>query len=163
MISLHRLRSFPLEDPVPRNAGTVSADRETASRRLVGHLRYLRARSRSRGEASEALGLFSATSNQVDRQIAVQAIIGTGGDPVVWHKLILTPHQRIGDYRTWTRQQMNALPLPAGHRRCWFGIVHQQPTVHIHVVLAGERTPAEPLARAARLLHLPPRAGKGEH
>lgn len=140
MMPLYRRLSPSLpDDPVPRNVGTVEADADTATRRLVGHLRYLQQQPRA-GESPAERWLFSATGNQVDREVAVAEIIGTGSDPVVWHKLILTPHQAgIADYRAWTRQQMRDLPLPRGHRRCWVGIVHRAPVPHIHVVLAGER------------------------
>ena len=143
MISIQR-RSAPTRPAmtIPRNTGTIEADAQTVARWLAGHLAYVQYQGRGPAEPLEQRRLFSASCDQVRQSQAVAALLEGAAPRVLIHKMILSPDQdRVEDWRGWTRQVMRRLAARERRSLCWVGVLHQFPTPHVHLVLAGQPVP----------------------
>lgn len=105
--------------------------RQTAARRLSGHLHYLE---------QDGADLFSAGCERVPRQAAKDDLLARTSNRVQYHRLVLAPDPEAGvpDVRAWTRAVLGDLANACGQTLHWYAAVHGQPgQPHVHVVLAG--------------------------
>jgi hypothetical protein len=114
---------------------TQRGSRQTAARRLSGHLHYLEG-----GALSAGYGLFSASADSVTRRAALDDLLARASNRVQYHRLVLAPDPEAGvpDLRAWTRAVLGDLADAHGQRLHWYAVAHTQAgQPHVHVVLAG--------------------------
>jgi hypothetical protein len=141
---------------MPRNAGMVQGDAATITRRVLGHLTYLRyGVALAPGEQRTDRRIFTATCAQVQPREVVAMLAHAGAGRLRLRKLVYIPARcPPHDWLAWTRREMAALPSPTP-LLCWFAVRSQQPIPQVRVVVVerlGALAPVIPLAevRAAR-------------
>lgn len=117
------------------NGHVQTGSRQTAARRLSGHLKYL-----EQGALAAGYGLFSASADKVTRRAALDDLLAHTSNRVQYHRLVLAPdtEARVPDLCAWTRAVLGDLADGQGRALHWYAMTHQQVgQPHVHVVLAG--------------------------
>jgi hypothetical protein len=112
--------------------------------RLSAHLKYNQYRKLGAHETREDRRIFSQEQDHIHRKNAVDDIMSHTSSRVNYHKFILSPgeHERVEDFRQWTRDMMCDLQERKGIQLHWYAVVqaHEREHTnepHVHLVLAG--------------------------
>lgn len=111
-----------------------------ARKLLSAHLKYLEHRACAPEEEREDRAIFTKDADEIERRVALDAIMRQGSAVARYHKLMLSPAQDepVLDLRDWTRRVMADLEQKKGLRLTWYAVQHRNTNnPHVHIVIAG--------------------------
>lgn len=148
-------RQRPGEDP-------LHAQRRVHGR-LLAATRYL-LHSDRRGAAEER-ALFTAEARALPLADAREQIAAHYGPAAAFHRLVLSPHPRLGlaseaEAQRWTRTLLRRTDARMGRHLVWVGAVHRDTAVpHAHLIVAGADMVGTAVRVRVPLLHWMEEAG----
>jgi type IV secretory pathway VirD2 relaxase len=113
----------------------VPADRDALAR-MKAHVRYIKHRPGHDLEEKER-SFFNGRKGQISKSIVMGALENVSkSDPVVAHKLILSPGVPDVDIETYVRSVMRDISRSKGQELTWFAVKHENTAhAHAHVVV----------------------------
>jgi hypothetical protein len=136
------MSSYPL--PFVKGRYVPGRPTKAVGSRLSAHLKYNQHRTLGADETREDRHFFSQEQDHIHRKDAVNDIMSHTSRSVNYHTIILSPgeHERVEDFRQWTRNMMADLQARKGLHLHWYAVVQahereQTTEPHVHLVLAG--------------------------